>query len=498
MRTIQDYRTIYRGIALDLGLRGDSVEVLIQLLANATYISEVENIVYAQESSLDRSTLVNSKIQHSMDLMYSVYRGACPRVILNVKPTKYLSFLPGDVLVTSNNFRVYYLGYWDQKTQGDDKTLLGGFNYEQVELSPVENAEDSTPLIGLIAAETYTLSGSLTVENPFYIETLENDLSNDIIVSSVNNGNSTIIKSTRQFSEHILGLKNDMGKMEYPVFDLTLPNYGSRLYFMNGSPTQEYQALYYRYSTLDSYNQAELKKMVVRGAELVSFEQEDRANWVFKSDDELTTGIITLEEAARDSMASIHYRANRERFLSSVMRSNSDLGVLLEETYPNLVKTGGTTYRFNHYPSTGKSSLNLWYVPFNVATPLSNEDKNNFIKDRRAYYVANDFTIEEGRRLNATMFFSIELYSGVDSSDLSSKVDEILGAYKKKFDIDLGSVTDEIKSLVSKISCVRSIQELTIDITDPSTGEIVDPNSYGDPYYFDISYNISTKIQNKL
>ena len=87
MRSLQDYIDIYKNIAKNLNLQGDSVEVLAQMLANASYISEVENITYAQEASLEKATLMNSKIQHCMNDMYSVFRGSCPRVIIKFKPT---------------------------------------------------------------------------------------------------------------------------------------------------------------------------------------------------------------------------------------------------------------------------------------------------------------------------------------------------------------------------------------------------------------------------
>ena len=54
MRSLQDYIDIYSTIARNLNFQGDSVEVLTQMLANASYISEVENIAYAQESSLEK------------------------------------------------------------------------------------------------------------------------------------------------------------------------------------------------------------------------------------------------------------------------------------------------------------------------------------------------------------------------------------------------------------------------------------------------------------
>ena len=46
MKSLQDYIKLFRGIADNLQLTGDSVELLVQMLANATYSSEVEQISY--------------------------------------------------------------------------------------------------------------------------------------------------------------------------------------------------------------------------------------------------------------------------------------------------------------------------------------------------------------------------------------------------------------------------------------------------------------------
>ena len=106
MNSKQDYINIYRKIATGLDLYGDSAELLIQLLAESTYISEVEHVVYMQEASLEKSTLLNSKIQHCMENMYSVFRGSCPRVILRFTPTKYFDLKPFDELIVGNGVRV--------------------------------------------------------------------------------------------------------------------------------------------------------------------------------------------------------------------------------------------------------------------------------------------------------------------------------------------------------------------------------------------------------
>ena len=107
MRNLQDYINKYYTIAQNLGYTGDSIEVLVQLLANASYISEVENVAYLQESSLEKSSLINSKIQHCMDNMYSVFRGLCPRVVMKIRPTSYLTLKPFDLIQQSSSFSVY-------------------------------------------------------------------------------------------------------------------------------------------------------------------------------------------------------------------------------------------------------------------------------------------------------------------------------------------------------------------------------------------------------
>ena len=89
MKSVQDYIDRYKGVVKNLGYAGESADILIQLLANASWIGEVENASYMAESSLEKASLINSKIQHCVDMMYSVYRGACPRVIMKIKPTKY-------------------------------------------------------------------------------------------------------------------------------------------------------------------------------------------------------------------------------------------------------------------------------------------------------------------------------------------------------------------------------------------------------------------------
>jgi electron transfer flavoprotein alpha subunit len=65
---------------------------------------------------------------------------------------------------------------------------------------------------------------------------------------------------TRNFSEHIL--------RNY-LFDLTLTSFGSRLYTGKMDPSTAITATYFKFSTLSDYNTSELKKINIKGAQIV-------------------------------------------------------------------------------------------------------------------------------------------------------------------------------------------------------------------------------------
>jgi hypothetical protein len=96
------------------------------------------------------------------------------------------------------------------------------------------------------------------------VENLAEDLSQDCWVKIQGEG----WPMTRNFSEHITEAK---------VFDMTLPSFGSRLYVADILRSGAYKrdtietqanvqvsALWYVYSLLSSYNQAELKKLMIK------------------------------------------------------------------------------------------------------------------------------------------------------------------------------------------------------------------------------------------
>ena len=520
MRSLQDYRDIYKEIAQNNNITGDSVEILIQLLANASYINEVENISYVQEASLERSTLINSKIQHSMDNMYSVFRGRCPRVILKFKPTKYFSFNVYDKIITSNSFGVYYLGYYDPEAQenSDDPDreieyqpgtanlpVESGFVYGPCTIHPALSDDDTTTIICLLAEEAISREWNTNKNNTYYVETTEENLSNDVWVKiGSTSDDRDYYDITRIFSDHIL---------KHQVFDLTTTSFGSRLYIADILKTEELfededsgnnndyisiQAMYYKLSYIDEYNQSELKKINLRGAEMVPLDQNFLTARGYK---EIADGVVVISEINRDGVNTIHYKSNRDRFVSSIIRSNSDVGAVLEETYPDKVMPYGTNFIFTAGDGSDSGScVDLYYVPKDITNVLTNTEIDDFVYNKKAYYITDEINVSAGRQYTAFFNIDLELYKPYTVDD---EVSDILETYEKRFNIDLEGSKEEIKTLISKISNVKQVKELTISYIDPE-GNVVEDISelYNDDeikpdIYFKKEYTINSIIQSR-
>ena len=333
MKSLSDYTKILRDTATNLNLHGESVEMIVQMLANALYISEVEHITYSQEASLERATMENSKIQHCVNQMYSVFRGSNPRVIMSFKASKLFQFNPHDEIIKSNNFKVYYLGYYDEN--------LGEIVYSSSTIYPDTNAI----IIGLISKDLYT-SGWTVSENTYYQSFPESDLSGDLYLNDLSNNSQVDI--TRIFSEH---LKSNI------FFDLTLPGYGCRIYYpemyrgsdRNGLVNLEFELNVYKYLSLSSIVESEKKALKMDGAVLQEFKNDVLKNL---NANENYPGLIYIPETSKDGIETIHHKANKSRYTGSYLATNSDLSYLLQEYYPNKIRTSGVTYKFE----TPKSS----------------------------------------------------------------------------------------------------------------------------------------------
>lgn len=515
MRNLQDYIRKYNEIVNNLGYQGQGIEVLVQLLANASYISEVENASYMQEASLEKAALENSKIQRCIDMMYSVYRGKCPRVLMKIRPTSYIKLIPNQEkpIIESQTFKLFYTGYYSIKAIRDNNRDIYK-NVDNLEFLPIHPGErrkfspgsiiegslilspaieeSDTYIIECLISPTSPIQvgAKLTEFNNFYIESLEDNLSNDVCVK-INGENVSV---TRTFADHIINPSH--------VFDLTLPNYGSRIYLANydrNEPNTQVSALWYKFSNLARYNPSELKKIKFADGELVEFNNDFLTKKNYNNENN-TLGLVFISESERANTRTIHYKANRDRYVNSIIRSNSDVGRVLEEKFPDQIVTGGTTYKFAISNGQENSSLTIYYIPKNPESEtLDNIRLDSFRSECRAYYIiTNDIDVQPGTKYKAVFDITLELYNNSETDWKVEIGDKLLKVeYEKKFGVKFDE--EYIKSLISKYSNIKKILGLNITCYD-SVGNKLDsvneiPEERLDISYFEIQTNITSIIR---
>jgi hypothetical protein len=471
MKSIQYYRNVYRNIASNLGIQGDSVELLVQLLAQHSYINEVENISYLKESSLESATLLNSKIQHCMNDMYSVYRGLCPRIVFRFVPTKTFTFVKHQEVAVSSNFSLYYLGYRPKELDSNGKIRYNEdgtpifkdyFNYDSCTVYPdVVDSEDKLNIHEIemiLSPEKTSINETVNYVNTFYIDCTETDLSNDLYAYMVDGNNSyTELSITRDFGDHIINKTN--------VFDLTLPSYGSRLYIADSPVSSSSSsssdsadtnvnvvAVYYKYSNLSSYNTNEIKKLSVSGMVFKDFEDTST---------QLTKGIRTISETTRDTAYTLHYKANKDKYISSIVRSNDDICTLFKEKFIDKVAANGVSY------TTNNNIIKINYIlATNTTEDLTSKEISEFKKTAKAYYISDDIQLVETPLIAVSLSLEVVLYENSDSSDLDDSVLSVLNNYNRQFhDDSFVNIKKAIRGEIEKISCIRYVKEAEFNST---------------------------------
>lgn len=516
MKTLNDYIKEYSDIAKRLGYQGESINLLTQFLANASYISEVENIAYAREASIDKALLMNSKIQHCMNDMYSVYRGHCPRVVLAVKFLRPVSFMPYDEIIRSGKFSIYYIGYYEKSEEPNSETQEYTWTYEMGHF--MGNDQESTYyIVGFLAPQKWTARNTTNLYDNYYIESPAEaiNLSNDVFVSIDRGGTIDHPVASRVFADHI----NDPKKN---VFDLTTTDYGSRIYFIDyvinelewgstwypstgnpndGSSNVGASVTYYEYSKLDDYNLSELQKLQLKGADLVPYNVEEDRIFLYGKRGWPEKGLVFIPETSRDLLTTIHYKANRSRHLSTILRSNSDVGHILEELYPEKIQSGRTYYEFEVHGDV--SRLIIYYIPMDSGNLLTEAEIREFRNKRLAYYVIDEEDVDGGIQVypgiewKAKFNISLELYKNV-SENYYSTIKEKLENYENKFNIVFSDeLINEIKADIAKIPNVKNILEFNLNFED-SVGNIIESVNeaeFPDSVYYRIESSVSTVVR---
>lgn len=576
MNTLQNYIDRYDKVIRNLGYTGQAPEVLKHLLANATYISEVEHATYMAEASLERASLLNSKIQHCVNMMYSVYRGSCPRVIMKVMAKNYITLNPFDKIAEAPNFSVYYLGYyrWETRTGNsansetsyntgdedegqtlDDKSFLTNRGYKVIDISGLPDngdgtgtsgpgdGEATTPIYSLDeliggADDRYTYTGDWVEDtatfypatskddksaiwiikcfiapkvigapmeidsqirstNTYYLDCTSDNLSDDVFVQVADQR----VPKTRLFADHILN---------NTVFDLTLPSFGSRLYFVNYfsdlggqrdsralggiTPGTRVKAQFYKYSELSDYNPNDLKRVSLKDFDYMPFNDGFLKKLIIE---ETVPGLCYVDAIPHDDLNTIHYKANRDRYVNSILRSNSDIGTVLEETFPEIIVSGGTSYSFKS-STLDPTSVDIYYIPKNENVILTQKQIDSFTENKQAYYIVSGDKIKVnlGTKYIATFTVSIDLYRNTLTDFKVVIGDEIIKAnYEKKFGIEFGDETmEELRALISKVSNVKRVSDLSVKFTDISGNPINLEDKSLTGVYFETRYVITTNV----
>lgn len=491
MKSLQDYIDSFESIASNLGFVGDSVTLLTHLFANAVYINEVSNIAYLQESSMDTSRQLNTKIQRCVDNMYSVYRGRCPRAILNIRPTKKITLNLFDEVASSNNFKLYYLGY----SSIDEKSIDGvssfitpdtsEFIMAPLSITPALTENDTIQILCLLSSEYTDSEWTISEGNSYYVDCTESDLSNDVWVKV----NGEYKNVTREFSEHVL---------KGEIFDLTITGYGSRLYLPDIFRTEfnkEEQtvpenttvtARYYKICTLGDFSATELGKVKSPIGTLVDFDSSFAVSSDYK-------GISYISHVPRHDEGTLHYKSNRDRYTNSIIRSNSDICNILEESFPDKVSYKGTSYSFNKNEE-GDVELSIYYIP--TGEKLSDKEIEDYKNNMTSYFVTNTININTGRMFKAIFNIDAELYQ---MSSIDDEMSDIIFNYNNKFGINFEEEKDSIIALINKISSVRKVNSFEIVFKDESDSNVTwediikdDPNL--ERTYFNTSHSITTNI----
>lgn len=431
MKSVQDYINDYRSIAENLEITGDSVEVLVQLLAHWSYLHEMELVNYVSESSLELAALTNSKIQHCVDRMYSVFRGSNPRVKLRFIPHKYLKLKTYDQVYSTSGFSLYYLG-------------------DPITIVPTSKLEDYTEITCILAKNVITEEHVLPESNRYYVDMEASNLSNDGYVEV----NGEVIPMYRRFSDHI----------KYGgLFDLTLPSYGMRIYAPDVfRTTGEIESMNSDEDLPDSnttivahmFEFVELAD-ITSGLDKIKLDGTEMPETALES--ETYPGITVYSETPRDTVISMHYKANRDRYVNSILRSNLDIGTLVEEVFPDKVIKGGTTYEFSKNESSSDAAdlnLTIYYIPYDDSNLITQDDIDKFKNNNLSYYVTENLDIVKGEECTVRFDINVELYQ---NKRIDEEVEPIVKQYEDRFNIDLDSKIGEIETAIAKIDNVRSI-----------------------------------------
>lgn len=488
MKTYSEILQDLQDIQNELKLEGDAVEINKRIAAYVYYHTQIDITNAIRESSINSAYLMNSKIEHCMDNMYSVFRGTNPILTLNLILNAELGYDKFDLVYNSNTFKLYA-----REVISQHPTLPNGAG----ELTPIQIqliVSSSDKIVYSPGKDARILSDR---KWPYYIdiklddERLASNLSEHLFIYRQENENDAKeeVSWTRIFTEHASSAISDE-----QLFVLTIPDYGIRVYKKGYFDYNIDKNLHFEiipYTTIDDINLLDFSKITIPEGTLKSpagltidqlpdpndttdLEQviniDETGNLIESIDNTDLYQMILSPNIERQNTATLAYQSNFSGKSSNTMISNNDILFLFSETFIDRVLS------CNFELDLESSSIVIYYVPNPDANAITATEKSDFINKYDKYGIANNMlAIQEGNRLTRTVTLE---YVSDGLTDITEQANNIINSYNNILGQTLNQ--RELEGQFSKLQGVSYISNLSVSGLNPDETEVLPKDSYYD------------------
>lgn len=433
MKSINQIEEELREVAKSNNLTGDSVELIIKLLAYNQYESNVSTRVSLLEALPSRAVNENSKIQHAVDEMYSIYRGENSKLKLSVKVTGNFELKQFQEVYSDKNNTFYYSHVITSEGEiiYGDYVFTYGQNYTLVLLKAEEVIEEEL---------------SVDSENIYMLETLSTGVSENYVLTP-NIDTSVAMETTKDFGEHIDNSVDSLNSS--PLYlDLTTPGYGVRFYspLSGGFNSSISYSLNYLPYFQEEVIETSLERMIIEGVEIdyQSFE--------------------TIKYTDIESVENFLYNLKKNTLLQGRVRTNSDILDEFRSLFTSKIKDCSLGDYDNQ-----EDILTINYIPKGSDSPenvssifeITELEKEDYIS-KFLYYVTKKVNLKPLYDYNSSFYLKLQL-----NMIVNQKVDTtLISSYLSELEYSLGETFSPNKFIgfVNNIEGVLYSELLMTDI----------------------------------